>query len=568
MSGKRFDKTTNRASNSENKRRYFHQSQEVAEGNLAFERSLNDLRSCSNLSKERSKVNVTVVDTHDVLVNGTPIMVNPCDDPCSSAIIGANYQTPSQRDIRTADCRASFSDIGGMMSQIQTVSEPPLIRSRLNRAVGTHVQTNNTHHRNTQLINVCENNNNQPSKLASRTFISRKSISLATSVSETIDTDAYSFVISESDCSYSKYQDNFKIPSLSQVKPSLIRTHTKDEIPEEIEKKVQSVNYKLPLKTLPQRISDSSYCTSIRHDEPNKSLDTIDENKFDVFRIRYNCALPEERLNGPPSGTNSTGDECLETYQSRTIACLKENVCDNKRDPTIEKNTFDPSKFTTTKGARPRLERRKNRTHTSSSGLCYSESDREGSRQVDVSSSSSLSRSLDNRPTSGHDYECYYSKPVTISKTHMLGLNDIACRITTTTTALLAGGSDCISDGNTFQLNNSGYNIRSKKRKSHFSLFDEGIKSLIGTNDSILQNSRRLFKTVSTLRNRLYPNINKPESGFESGTVQLDEKLGIHVSEHSENPVDFSSLANNENRKLTEDNYHLNLGMFFLFLFI
>ena len=205
----------------------------------------------------------------------------------------------------------------------------------------------------------------------------------------------------------------------------------------------------MPLNALPQHITDASYCTKIPHYGTHKSLATTGEYKFDAFRVRYNSAPPEERLYGPSLSTNSTGDWHLENYQSRT-ACLKENVCDNERDPTIAINSFDPSKFTT-EGARPRLERRQNRTQASNKRVCCSESYEGKSRYVEVLSSSSLSSSLHNIPISGHNYEGYCTKPVTKSKSYRLGADDIAC-ISTTTTPFLAKGYDCDSNISFFSI--------------------------------------------------------------------------------------------------------------------
>ena len=565
--GFRLGKTTNRAANIEGKvkKRNVDDSQQEVErlaGNNVFGSSLPDLRRCTQLSEEGSIAILTTFDPNDIFMDEESKRVISCHDPSSSLFgkdtlsdythrvqvkgNGAFDQTRSRLGRRVANYRASFNEYP-MMSQ--TV-EPQLIVSRQNRSLSSQVNQINTNHTNIHHMNISKNNCESFSNMPTKTFISRKSVSITSCVSETIDTDVYSFVISEGDSLNSKYQNYFKFGSVTNNRSSVIPNVTRESILKESEKT-------LPLNALAQHITDVSYCTKIPHDETHKSLDTIGEYKLDAFRVRYNSAPLEERLYGPSLSTNSTRDWHLETYQSRT-ACLKENVCDNERDPTIVINSFDPSKFTT-KGARPRLERRQNRTHTR---VCYSESYGGKDRHVgEVLLSSSLGSSLRSIPTSGHNYERYCTKSVTKSKSYRLGADDIACRCTTTT-PFLAEGYDCDSNTRFFPLNDSNESARLKKRKSHLCPLGEYKKSLIGKENSVLQDGK-LYSIESEYK---YSEINEPRPGWYSGTDQSEQKLRIHVSECHKNPLNSTRLLNNGNRKLEEDCSSLNLGMFLLFI--
>ena len=97
-------------------------------------------------------------------------------------------------------------------------------------------------------------------------------------------------------------------------------------------------------------------------------------------------------------------------------------VCNNRRDPTKERNSFDPSNFT--KGERPRLEGTvQNRTHASHTVRCPSEIDVKGRRFKVLSLSLHYTRD----PHQGNSHQWYSLEPVTKSESRRLRTNDIAC---------------------------------------------------------------------------------------------------------------------------------------------
>ena len=105
---------------------------------------------------------------------------------------------------------------------------------------------------------------------------------------------------------------------------------------------------------LPQCTRCGLNCAECSHNMPHEGFNTIDEYTFDTLKLPNNCDSPEMKFNGLSSVTNSARNQHLESHETRT-ACLDENVCDNRGDPTKERNSFDPLNFT--KGERPRLER-------------------------------------------------------------------------------------------------------------------------------------------------------------------------------------------------------------------
>ena len=114
---------------------------------------------------------------------------------------------------------------------------------------------------------------------------------------------------------------------------------------------------------------------------PGEGFNMIDEYTFDTFKLPNNCDSHEMKFNGLSSVTNSARNQHLERHETRTTTRLEENVCDNRGDPTKERNSFDPSNFT--KGTRPRLDEGQNRTHASYTAQCSSEIDGKG-RQFKV----------------------------------------------------------------------------------------------------------------------------------------------------------------------------------------
>ena len=267
---------------------------------------------------------------------------------------------------------------------------------------------------------------------------------------------------------------------------------------------------------------------------PHEGFNTIDEYTFDTLKLPDNCDSPEMKFNGLSSVTNSARNQHLESHETRT-ACLEENVCDNRGDPTKERNSFDPLNFT--KGERPRLDEGQNRTHASYIAQCSSEIDGEG-RQFKVVSSSSLSPSLHKRPTSGHIHQWYNSEPVTKSELHRLRTGDIACNSgghSATTELLFARESEYVSNIRSFPLKDSTDNSRLReKSKSHLPVVDEYRYSVLGrrrcdatrlkreNRSEALNPIRPLFKDQSNTT------INKPKCKSESGTDLAQQISGIH----------------------------------------
>ena len=115
--------------------------------------------------------------------------------------IEAFDQTLSRRDTHTVNCETSETSMNGSiscaaMSQTRTARELPPPMSVPNTSLNTHVNQNNI----TDTIisrNSNGNGTNKHRKSQSTTNICRKSFSIATIVSETIDSGSYSFVISQ-----------------------------------------------------------------------------------------------------------------------------------------------------------------------------------------------------------------------------------------------------------------------------------------------------------------------------------------------------------------------------------
>ena len=115
--------------------------------------------------------------------------------------IEAFDQTASRRDTHTVNCETNEASMNGSisctaMSQTRTARELPPPMSGPNTSLNTYVNQNNI----TDTIisrNSNGNGTNKHRKSQSTTNICRKSFSIATIVSETIDSGSYSFVIAQ-----------------------------------------------------------------------------------------------------------------------------------------------------------------------------------------------------------------------------------------------------------------------------------------------------------------------------------------------------------------------------------
>ena len=164
-------------------------------------------------------VKVTGADPVKFLMSGRSMECSRCDNlgcklygddhtdddmsekPAES--IEAFDQTPSRRDTHTVNCETSETSMNGSIrcaaiSQTRTARELPPPMSVPNTSLNTHVNQNNI---TDTIISRNSNGNgkctNKRRKSQSTTHICRKSLSITTIVSETIDTDSYSLVISQ-----------------------------------------------------------------------------------------------------------------------------------------------------------------------------------------------------------------------------------------------------------------------------------------------------------------------------------------------------------------------------------
>ena len=74
---------------------------------------------------------------------------------------------------------------------------------------------------------------------------------------------------------------------------------------------------------------DGLNCAEFSHNMSREGLNTIDENKFDTFKLPNNCVSPEMKFNGSSSVKNGARNQHLESNESRTT-----RLCDSRRDPT------------------------------------------------------------------------------------------------------------------------------------------------------------------------------------------------------------------------------------------
>ncbi len=447
-------------------------------------RSLPDLRHCSLTVRTQSPVDTNQDHASSTGEDGNARVFTPIggskkecglgtDDCARKALMSARafHQGPARRDPGSSHCAPSFirsNDVGLGSSTVARSPSPPRAsrpyksshcsQVDLNRATTAHAWL-----RSRRPERDLNSSFYQP---ASKTYIRRKSMTIPAIASETVDSDAYSFVIAQ------KY--NIDAGQCRVVAPLCCSTRLfpfssyHRHIPKTQETYHIHNTQFTPSLSGSDSNADLNFSFECQNARVEKNLNEINEYKFDVFRnLELDNAEGHAGLSLPAEC--SRYDSHLRAHEGTATLAESENFYDNnKRDPAIRTNlSSDPqaNQFHQKGVCISSPTKEQNWEHGSGCSSCssveedFSRNARFSTRKEElesVSLPSTLHNLLSPAVAAGRSREGRHSKPVTRSKSNRVCADTIACSTSTTTTAttttttstttpVAAGGRDRIS---------------------------------------------------------------------------------------------------------------------------